>query len=69
MSIAVDGSTATLTANSTLGLFRGLTTFTQLFYERSGQIYAVEAPISQAILEKLLRRHNVAIERDLLSAS
>ena len=30
---------------------------------------AVEAPISQAILEKLLRRHNVAIERDLLSAS
>ena len=30
---------------------------------------AVEAPISQAILEKLLRRHNIAIERDLLSAS
>ena len=30
---------------------------------------AVEAPISQATLEKLLRRHNVAIERDLMSAS
>ena len=46
LSIPADGSTATLTANSTLGLFRGLTTFTQLFYEWSGEIYTVEAPIS-----------------------
>ncbi|PIL35146.1 hypothetical protein GSI_02935 [Ganoderma sinense ZZ0214-1] len=46
LSIPADGSAATLTANSTLGLFRGLTTFTQLFYEWSGQIYTVEAPIS-----------------------
>ena len=30
LSIAADGSEATFTANSTLGLFRGLTTFTQL---------------------------------------
>ena len=46
LSIPADGSGATLTANSTLGLFRGLTTFTQLFYEWSGQIYTVEAPIA-----------------------
>ena len=46
LSIPADGSGATLTANSTLGLFRGLTTFTQLFYEWSGQVYTVEAPIS-----------------------
>ena len=46
LDIPADGSTATLTANSTLGLFRGLTTFTQLFYEWSGQIYAVDTPIS-----------------------
>ena len=46
LDIPADGSTATLTANSTLGLLRGLTTFSQLFYEYSGQIYTVEAPIS-----------------------
>ncbi|TBU58065.1 beta-hexosaminidase [Dichomitus squalens] len=46
LDIPADGSTATLTANSTLGLLRGLTTFSQLFYEWSGQIYTVEAPIS-----------------------
>ena len=33
LSIPADGSEVTLTANSTLGLFRGLTTFTQLFHE------------------------------------
>ncbi|OJA15840.1 hypothetical protein AZE42_12468, partial [Rhizopogon vesiculosus] len=32
LTIPADGSTATLTANSTLGLYRGLTTFNQLFY-------------------------------------
>ncbi|KAI0671138.1 N-acetylhexosaminidase [Trametes maxima] len=44
--VPVDGSAATLIANSTLGLFRGLTTFEQLWYEWAGQIYTVEAPIS-----------------------
>ena len=46
--IPADGSTATLSANSTLGLFRGLTTFEQLWYEYSGQVYTIEAPISIA---------------------
>ncbi|KAI0373766.1 N-acetylhexosaminidase [Pilatotrama ljubarskyi] len=46
--IPADGSTATITANSTLGLFRGLTTFEQLWYEFSGEIYTVEAPVSIA---------------------
>ena len=46
LSIPADGSEAALTANSTLGLFRGLTTFTQLFYEWSGLVYTVEAPIA-----------------------
>lgn len=44
--IPADGSTATLTANSTLGLLRGLTTFEQLWYEASGQVYTMEAPVS-----------------------
>ncbi|EIW52408.1 N-acetylhexosaminidase [Trametes versicolor FP-101664 SS1] len=44
--IPADGSTATLTANSTLGLLRGLTTFEQLWYESSGQVYTMEAPVS-----------------------
>ncbi|OJA15838.1 hypothetical protein AZE42_12470, partial [Rhizopogon vesiculosus] len=34
--IPANGSTATLTANSTLGLYRGLTTFNQLFYYYGG---------------------------------
>ncbi|KAH9891915.1 N-acetylhexosaminidase [Cubamyces lactineus] len=46
--IPADGSTATLSANSTLGLFRGLTTFEQLWYAYSGQVYTIEAPISIA---------------------
>ena len=46
LSVPADGSAATLTANSTLGLLRGLTTFGQLFYEWAGQIYTIEAPIT-----------------------
>ena len=46
LEVPADGSAATLTANSTLGLLRGLTTFGQLFYETSGTIYTMEAPIS-----------------------
>ncbi|KAF7799440.1 hypothetical protein EIP86_010675 [Pleurotus ostreatoroseus] len=40
-----DGSSATLTANSTLGLFRGLTTFSQLFFYNSGSTYLLNAPV------------------------
>jgi hypothetical protein len=40
-----DGSPAILTANSTLGLFRGLTTFEQLWYHLQGTIYTLEAPL------------------------
>lgn len=41
-----DGSAATLSANTTLGLFRGLTTFTQLWYTYEKTIYTVSAPVS-----------------------
>ncbi|KIP03087.1 glycoside hydrolase family 20 protein [Phlebiopsis gigantea 11061_1 CR5-6] len=42
-----DGSPATLSANSTLGLLRGLTTFEQLWYDLDGAAtYTLEAPIS-----------------------
>lgn len=45
--VPADGSTATLSANSTLGLLRGLTTFEQLWYDMAGQeTYTVDAPIS-----------------------
>ncbi|KIN96874.1 glycoside hydrolase family 20 protein [Pisolithus tinctorius Marx 270] len=43
--IPQDGSQATLTANSTLGLYRGLTTFTQLWYYYEGVIYTLLSPI------------------------
>ncbi|KAH7885159.1 glycoside hydrolase family 20 protein [Phlebopus sp. FC_14] len=45
LTIPADGSTATLTANSTLGLYRGLTTFGQLWYYYGGQTYTLIAPI------------------------
>ncbi|OJA11058.1 hypothetical protein AZE42_07174 [Rhizopogon vesiculosus] len=46
LTIPADGSTATLTANSTLGLYRGLTTFNQLFYYYGGVTYTLLAPIA-----------------------
>lgn len=46
LTVPADGSAATITANSTLGLFRGLTTFTQLWYEVDGMTYALDVPIS-----------------------
>jgi len=44
LTIPADGKAATLTANSTLGLFRGLTTFSQLWYEWQGSTYTLQAP-------------------------
>ena len=44
--VPADGSPATLTANSTLGLYRGLTTFEQVWFQSSGHTYTVEAPIA-----------------------
>ncbi|KAF8606798.1 glycoside hydrolase family 20 protein [Ceratobasidium sp. AG-I] len=44
--VPADGSAATITANSTLGLFRGLTTFTQMWYSYDSYTYTVEAPFT-----------------------
>jgi hexosaminidase len=43
--VPADGSAATLSANSSLGLFRGLTTFSQLWYTYDGTIYALGVPM------------------------
>lgn len=40
-----DGSQATLAANSSLGLFRGLTTFEQLWYNYKSEKYILNAPL------------------------
>jgi hexosaminidase len=45
LSVPADGSAATLSANSSLGLFRGLTTFGQLWYDGNGTAYTVDAPV------------------------
>ncbi|KAJ7060864.1 N-acetylhexosaminidase [Mycena amicta] len=45
LSIPSDGSPAVLKANSTLGLFRGLQTFGQLWFDLEGTTYTLEAPI------------------------
>lgn len=46
LTIPADGSGATLQANSTLGLFRGLTTFGQLWYDWQGMTYTLQAPFN-----------------------
>ncbi|EKM55102.1 glycoside hydrolase family 20 protein [Phanerochaete carnosa HHB-10118-sp] len=43
--VPANGSEATLTAPTTLGLLRGLTTFEQLWYTYSEQVYAVNMPL------------------------
>ncbi|ESK95657.1 glycoside hydrolase family 20 protein [Moniliophthora roreri MCA 2997] len=44
LSVPSDGTAATLTANTTLGLLRGLTTFGQLWYDLEGTTYTTIAP-------------------------
>ncbi|KAJ7626638.1 beta-hexosaminidase [Mycena polygramma] len=46
LSIPSDGKHAVLSANSTLGLFRGLTTFTQFWYHLNGVTYTNMGPVS-----------------------
>jgi hexosaminidase len=48
LTVPADGSGATLKANSTLGLFRGLTTFTLLWYDWQGITYTLQAPFNIA---------------------
>lgn len=45
LSVPADGSDARLVANSTLGLFRGLTTFSQLWYAYGDEKYMLQAPV------------------------
>ena len=45
LDVPEDGTTATLSANTTLGLFRGLTTFTQMFFYNDGTNYLLNAPV------------------------
>lgn len=40
-----NGGNAVLNANTTLGLFRGLTTFEQLWFYLDGTIYTLQAPV------------------------
>jgi hexosaminidase len=43
--VPADGSHAVLKANSTLGLFRGLNTFSQLWFTVQGTVYTIGAPV------------------------
>ena len=46
LTVPADGSEAVLAANSSLGLFRGLTTFGQIWYDLDGTTYTLEAPFA-----------------------
>ncbi len=45
LTVPHDGSQATLLANSSLGLFRGLSTFTTMWYASPTQKYILNAPV------------------------
>ena len=45
LTVPSNGGAASITANTTLGLFRGLTTFGQLWYTYDGIIYSIETPV------------------------
>lgn len=44
--VPADGTEAVLTANSSLGFFRGLTTFGQMWYDLEGTAYTLQAPFN-----------------------
>lgn len=46
MSVPASGAEAVITADSTLGIFRGLSTFEQLWYAVDGRVYAVGMPLN-----------------------
>ncbi|KAK2465291.1 hypothetical protein APHAL10511_002645 [Amanita phalloides] len=46
LTVPDDGGNAVLEANSTLGLFRGLTTFGQFWYDWQGTTYTLQAPVN-----------------------
>ncbi|KAI0793019.1 N-acetylhexosaminidase [Irpex lacteus] len=46
LTVPSTGDVAVLTANSTLGILRGLTTFEQLWYTVDDTVYTIEAPIN-----------------------
>ncbi|KIJ54483.1 glycoside hydrolase family 20 protein [Sphaerobolus stellatus SS14] len=46
LTVPADGSAASITAASTLGLLRGLTTFGQLWYQLGTTTYSVQAPVT-----------------------
>ncbi|EKM75154.1 hypothetical protein AGABI1DRAFT_132509 [Agaricus bisporus var. burnettii JB137-S8] len=45
LEVPADGNTAFLSANTALGVFRGLTTFEQLWYDLDGVVYTTQAPV------------------------
>ena len=57
LTIPADGSGASLSANSTLGLFRGLTTFGQLWYDLDGATYTLQAPFDIVDSPAFVRNH------------
>lgn len=46
LTVPSDGSEAKVVANSTLGLFRGLTTFDTMWYHQGGSKYILNAPLT-----------------------
>lgn len=46
LSVSSDGSAGVMSANTTLGLLRGLSTFEQLWYTYNGTIYTTNTPLT-----------------------
>jgi hexosaminidase len=64
LTVPADGSAATLSANSSLGLFRGLTTFSQMWYDYNGKTYTVSAPYAIEDAPAYVRHFSTNSRRD-----
>ena len=53
--VPADGNGVTLSANTTLGMFRGLTTFGQMWYDLDGTSYTLVSPIHIVNAPKFVR--------------
>jgi hexosaminidase len=61
-----EGGNAVLTANTALGLFRGLTTFEQLWYDLDGETYTLQAPIQVQDFTKYVSHWSIILVYSVL---
>jgi hexosaminidase len=68
LSVPAAGGAATLSAKTTLGLFRGLATFSQLWYTVDGTVYTLSAPFEIEDAPAFVRARYITLGRECCDA-